>query len=51
MGDKSMMQYLPDIKSKYDAISTSGAIINAKDVILHTLNRLTSCYHSFKMAI
>lgn len=51
MGDRSMMQYLFDIKSKCDAINSSGVIINAKDVIPYTLNGLPSSYHAFKMAI
>lgn len=40
MGDRSMMKYLLDIKSKCDAMNTSDVIISAKDMILYTLNGL-----------
>lgn len=51
MENKSMMQYLSDIKSKCDAIITSGEIVNVEDIILYTLNGLPSSYHAFKIVI
>ncbi|PKU70484.1 Retrovirus-related Pol polyprotein from transposon TNT 1-94 [Dendrobium catenatum] len=50
-GDKSMTQYLLEIKSKVDAIQEMGHTIDPEDVILYTLNGLPSSYQSFKTAI
>ncbi|KAL0912667.1 hypothetical protein M5K25_018656 [Dendrobium thyrsiflorum] len=51
LGDKTMFQYLSDIKSKIDAIAAAGSSIDAEDIILYTLNGLPSTYQSFKIVI
>ncbi|KAI0507926.1 hypothetical protein KFK09_014054 [Dendrobium nobile] len=50
-GEKSITQYLLDLKSKVVAIQAADNTIDHEDVILYTLNRLPSSYQSFKMAI
>lgn len=49
MGERNMMQYLMNIKSKCDDVEASCAPLSAKDVILYDLNDLTSSSQSFKM--
>ncbi|KAI0525179.1 hypothetical protein KFK09_004571 [Dendrobium nobile] len=51
MKDKSMMQYLSEIKSKIDAIGSSSSPLPSEDIILHTLNGLPSAYQAFKTVI
>lgn len=51
MKDKSMMQYLSEIKSKVDAIGFSGSPLPTEDIILYTLNGLPTSYQAFKTAI
>lgn len=51
MKEKSMMQYLFEIKSKCDAIAISGSPLSAEDIILYTLNGLSSTYQAFKTTI
>ncbi|PKU65807.1 Retrovirus-related Pol polyprotein from transposon TNT 1-94 [Dendrobium catenatum] len=51
MQDKSMFQYLSDIKQRVDAIAFAGAPINTEDVIFYTLNGLPQTYNAFKTAI
>lgn len=46
MREKNMMQYLSNIKSKCDAIVASGAPLIAEDIILYTLNGLSSSYQA-----
>lgn len=51
MKDKTMMQYQSEIKMKCDANAISGSLLSVEDVILYTLNRLSSTYQAFKMSI
>lgn len=51
MGEKNMMQFLSDIKSKFDAIAALGAHKIVEDIILYTLNGLPSSYQAFKTFI
>ncbi|XP_020692167.1 uncharacterized protein LOC110106573 [Dendrobium catenatum] len=51
LGDKTMFQYLSDIKNKVDAIATAGSSIDVEDTIHYTLNGLLATYMSFKTAI
>ncbi|KAI0492930.1 hypothetical protein KFK09_027206 [Dendrobium nobile] len=51
LGDKTMFQYLSEIKNKIDAIAAAGSPIEVEDVIHYTLNGLPNSYQSFKTAI
>ncbi|KAI0520293.1 hypothetical protein KFK09_007765 [Dendrobium nobile] len=51
MKDKTMMQYLSEIKGKVDAIGASGSPLSSDDIIMYTLNGLPSAYQGFKIAI
>ncbi|PKU84066.1 Retrovirus-related Pol polyprotein from transposon TNT 1-94 [Dendrobium catenatum] len=51
MKDKSMTQYLLDVKSKVDALAAAGAPVDVEDVIHYTLNGLPNNYQAFKTAI
>lgn len=51
MKDKSMMQYLSDIKAKWDTMAISGSPLSLEDIILYTLNGLPTTYQAFKTAI
>ncbi|PKU60303.1 Retrovirus-related Pol polyprotein from transposon TNT 1-94 [Dendrobium catenatum] len=51
MKDKSMTQYLLDVKSKVDALAAAGAPVEVEDVIHYTLNGLPPTYQAFKTAI
>ncbi|PKU65266.1 Retrovirus-related Pol polyprotein from transposon TNT 1-94 [Dendrobium catenatum] len=51
MQDKTMFQYLSDIKQRVDAIASAGAPIETEDVIFYTLNGLPQSYNAFKTAI
>ncbi|KAI0530962.1 hypothetical protein KFK09_000511 [Dendrobium nobile] len=51
LGDKTIFQYLSDIKNKVDAIVAAGSSIDAEDIIHYTLNGLPATYLSFKIAI
>lgn len=51
MGNRTMMQYLSDIKSKVDLIATSSSPLNNEDIIYCTLNGLPSSYKAFKTSI
>ncbi|KAI0519495.1 hypothetical protein KFK09_006944 [Dendrobium nobile] len=51
LGDKTMLQYLTDIKAKIDIIAASGSSIDTEDIILYTLNGLPATYQSFKAVI
>ncbi|KAI0498499.1 hypothetical protein KFK09_019387 [Dendrobium nobile] len=50
-GEKSMVQYLSEIKQKVDAITTAGSTIDPQDILLYTLNGLPASYNAFKTAI
>ncbi|KAI0519459.1 hypothetical protein KFK09_006907 [Dendrobium nobile] len=51
LGDKTMFQYLTDIKAKVDTIAAEGSSIDTEDIILYTLNGLQATYQSFKVLI
>ncbi|KAI0494554.1 hypothetical protein KFK09_024695 [Dendrobium nobile] len=51
LGDKTMFQYLTDIKSKIDAIAAVGSFVDPEDIIHYTLNGLPPTYQSFKTSI
>ncbi|KAI0500641.1 hypothetical protein KFK09_018857 [Dendrobium nobile] len=51
MKDLTMTQYLAQVKTLVDNISSSGGHIDVEDVILHTLNGLPSIYNPFKSRI
>ncbi|KAL0918376.1 hypothetical protein M5K25_010380 [Dendrobium thyrsiflorum] len=51
MRDRSMQQYLAQIKILVDNIAAAGSKIDTEDVILYILNGLPSSYNSFKAAI
>ncbi|PKU74510.1 Retrovirus-related Pol polyprotein from transposon TNT 1-94 [Dendrobium catenatum] len=51
LGDKSIIQYLFDIRSKVDAMAAAGSTIDVEDIIHYTLNGLRITYQSFKTAI
>ncbi|KAI0507949.1 hypothetical protein KFK09_014077 [Dendrobium nobile] len=51
LGDKTMFQYLSDIKDKVDAIAGAGAHIDSENIIHYTLNGLPNTYQSFKTSI
>lgn len=51
MKDRSMQQYLTQIKNLVDNIAAAGFKIDTEDVILYTLNGLPTIYNSFKTAI
>lgn len=51
MGNRTMAQYLSDIKSKVDLIAAAGFPIDSEDIIYYTLNGLSSSYQNFKVAV
>ncbi|KAI0497283.1 hypothetical protein KFK09_020506 [Dendrobium nobile] len=51
MKDKSMVQFLLEIKSKLDVIGSSGSPLSTDDIIMYTLNGFPSTYQAFKTAI
>ncbi|PKU68904.1 Retrovirus-related Pol polyprotein from transposon TNT 1-94 [Dendrobium catenatum] len=51
LGDKTMVQYLFEIKGKVDAIAAAGSAIEEEDIIHYTLNGLPITYQSFKIVI
>ncbi|KAI0500239.1 hypothetical protein KFK09_018448 [Dendrobium nobile] len=51
MKDKTMSQYLLDIKAKVDALAAAGATIPIEEVIHYTLDGLPQTYQAFKTAI
>lgn len=51
MQNKIMSQYLAEIKSLIDNITTVGSAIDQKDIILYTLNGFSQSYQSFKTTI
>ncbi|PKU71914.1 Retrovirus-related Pol polyprotein from transposon TNT 1-94 [Dendrobium catenatum] len=51
MKDRSMQQYLAQVKILVDNIASAGSKIDNEDIILYILNGLPSSYNSFKTAI
>lgn len=51
MGSKILTQYLFDIESKVNLITTTKTHIAPKDIIYYTLNGLPSSYQDFKIAL
>lgn len=49
--DKSMQQYLLEVKSIIDNISATGSTIDPEDIILYILNGLPPLYQPFKTSI
>ncbi|KAH0470888.1 hypothetical protein IEQ34_000611 [Dendrobium chrysotoxum] len=50
-GDKTMVQYLSEIKQKVDAITAAGSTIDPQDILLYTLNGLPPAYNAIKTTI
>ncbi|PKU64016.1 Retrovirus-related Pol polyprotein from transposon TNT 1-94 [Dendrobium catenatum] len=50
-GDKTMVQYLSDIKQLVDAITAAGSTVDSADIILYTLKGLPQAYNGFKTAV
>ncbi|PKU60283.1 Retrovirus-related Pol polyprotein from transposon TNT 1-94 [Dendrobium catenatum] len=51
MKDKSMSQYLLEVKTKVDALTAAGAPLAVEDVIHYTLDGLSPAYQAFKTSI
>ncbi|KAI0525123.1 hypothetical protein KFK09_004514 [Dendrobium nobile] len=51
MKDRTMQQYLDQIKTIVDNIDAAGSIIDTEDIILYILNGLPTAYNPFKTAI
>ncbi|KAI0520206.1 hypothetical protein KFK09_007677 [Dendrobium nobile] len=51
MKDRTMQQYLTQIKNLVDNIAAAGSTIDTEDIILYTLNGLPTIYNPFKTAI
>ncbi|KAI0503861.1 hypothetical protein KFK09_014804 [Dendrobium nobile] len=51
MKERSMQQYLTQIKNLVDNIAVAGSTLGTEDIILYILNGLLSSYNSFKTAI
>lgn len=51
MNNKTMIQYLLDIKALVDIITSTGRYIDDKDITLYILNRLPTTYHAFEATI
>ncbi|PKU76632.1 Retrovirus-related Pol polyprotein from transposon TNT 1-94 [Dendrobium catenatum] len=51
MKDRTMVQYLSEIKQRVDAITAAGSHIEPEDIILYTLNGLPPSYKAFKTSI
>lgn len=51
MGNKSMTQYLSEIKSRVDLLAAAGCPTESKDIIYYTLNGLPPSYQAFKVVI
>ncbi|PKU76601.1 Retrovirus-related Pol polyprotein from transposon TNT 1-94 [Dendrobium catenatum] len=49
--DKTMAQYLLEIKTKVDSLAAAGAPIATEEIIHYTLDGLPSTYQSFKTSI
>ncbi|PKU75882.1 Retrovirus-related Pol polyprotein from transposon TNT 1-94 [Dendrobium catenatum] len=51
MKDKSMTQYLLEVKNKVDSLAAAGAPLAVEDVIHYTLDGLPPAYQAFKTSI
>ncbi|XP_020691443.1 uncharacterized protein LOC110106055 [Dendrobium catenatum] len=51
MKDKTMQQYLTQIKNLVDNIAAAGSTLDTEDIILYTFNGLPAIYNPFKIAI
>ncbi|PKU77505.1 5'-3' exoribonuclease 2 [Dendrobium catenatum] len=51
MKNKTMQQYLTQIKNLVDNIAAAGSTLDTEDIILYTLNGLPALYNPFKTAI
>ncbi|PKU68153.1 5'-3' exoribonuclease 2 [Dendrobium catenatum] len=51
MKDKTMQEYLTQIKNLVDNIAAAGSTLDIEDIILYTLNGLPPIYNPFKTAI
>ncbi|KAI0493266.1 hypothetical protein KFK09_027542 [Dendrobium nobile] len=51
MRDRTMQQYLDQIKKIVDSIAAAGSKVDTKDIVLSILNGLPATYNSFKTAI
>ncbi|KAI0492718.1 hypothetical protein KFK09_026994 [Dendrobium nobile] len=51
MKDRTMQQYLDQIKKIVDSIATAGSTVDTEDIILYILNGLPTAYNPFKTAI
>ncbi|XP_020694256.2 uncharacterized protein LOC110108085 [Dendrobium catenatum] len=51
MRDRTMQQYLDQIKTIVDNIAAAGSTIDMEDIVLYILNGLPAAYNSFKTAI
>ncbi|PKU75385.1 Retrovirus-related Pol polyprotein from transposon TNT 1-94 [Dendrobium catenatum] len=51
MANKTMQQYLTEIKQKVDALTVAGYTLHSEDIIMNTLNGLPASYQGFKTAI
>ncbi|PKU65013.1 Retrovirus-related Pol polyprotein from transposon TNT 1-94 [Dendrobium catenatum] len=51
MKDRTMQQYLAQIKILVDSITASSSTVDTEDIILYILNGLPSTYNAFKTAI
>ncbi|KAI0516541.1 hypothetical protein KFK09_009218 [Dendrobium nobile] len=51
MRDRTMLQYLDQIKKLVDNIAAAGSTVDTEDIVLYILNGLPATYNSFKTAI
>ncbi|PKU86073.1 Retrovirus-related Pol polyprotein from transposon TNT 1-94 [Dendrobium catenatum] len=51
MADRTMQQYLDQIKKLEDNIAAAGSTVDTEDIILYILNGLPTGYNSFKTTI
>ncbi|KAI0496236.1 hypothetical protein KFK09_022547 [Dendrobium nobile] len=51
MKDKTMLQYLDQIKKIVDSIAAAGSNVDTEDIVLYILNGLPAQYNPFKTAI
>ncbi|XP_020683028.1 uncharacterized protein LOC110100018, partial [Dendrobium catenatum] len=51
MRDRTMQQYLDQIKTIVNNIAAAGSTVDTKDIVLYILNGMPTAYNSFKTAI
>lgn len=51
MKDKTMAQYLLEIKAKVDSLSAAGSPLDPEGIIHHMLDSLPATYQAFKTTI